>query len=86
MTLGLLAFAPSASACEPSQPNHIGNVACSPFDAFEQAVEDRECYNHTDPTECVRAAQRIAIEVWNPLVLAVLCPYQEGSVQYCYLD
>jgi hypothetical protein len=86
MTLGLLAFAPSASACEPSQPNHIGNVACSPFDAFEQAGEDRECYNHPDPRECVFAAVRVVSAVSNPVVLAAVCPIDGGSIMYCYFD
>jgi hypothetical protein len=90
MTLGLLAFAPNASACEPTEDNATGAVVCSPFNAFDQAVEEveQQCYTG-DEVECVRAGIRIATEVGNPAVYFVLCPVTavplDEALDHCYI-
>jgi hypothetical protein len=88
LALGLLSFTPSASACEPTEDNATGAVACSPFNAVEQAVEDRQCYTGGAP-ECAAAAQRVLLEVYNPALYFVICPVTEvpldEALDHCYI-
>ena len=88
LTLGALALAPTASACEPTVPNATGNLVCGPLNAAENAGT-LLCPYQTAPQQwvgvCVPAITGWTGYITGPTIYFVLCPVLYQPALDCYL-